>query len=267
MKMKHNKKRNTAFLYEILIKEYTKSIVRKDEDKKKVCLNILKEFFSGTILKREKDIILSIVESRSLPKDLGVRLIVEAKKSYISLDKKDIFNSQTNLIKKINESLSRDVFSNFVADFKNIATAWQYLNAGSSQSPMDRVLLEERIINTITSSEKSKEQMKHVDNLTYKMFTKRFNDTYKNSLRENQKHLLTNYITSFSDNGLGLKSFLNEEIGRLKHQIKENDAGDYQEDMLKIYEKLESFSKHPVSEDTVREVFYIQDLIYEVYKK
>jgi hypothetical protein len=265
--MKHNKKRNTAFLYEILIKEYTKSIIRKDEQRKKVCLSIIKEFFSGTILKKEKDIIFSIVEARNVPKDLGVRLIVEAKRSYISLDKKDIFNSQTNLIKKINESLSRNVFSNFVADFKNIATAWQYLNASSSQNPMDKVLLEEKIINTITSSKESKEQMRHVDNLTYKMFTKRFNDTYKNSLRENQKHLLTNYITSFSDNGLGLKSFLNEEIGRLKKEIKENDAGVYQENMLKVYEKLESFSKHPVSEDMVREVFYIQDLIYEVLKK
>jgi len=34
MKMKHNKKRNTAFLYECLIKELTKTIVRKEIDKK-----------------------------------------------------------------------------------------------------------------------------------------------------------------------------------------------------------------------------------------
>ena len=51
--------------------------------------------------------------------------------------------------------------------------------------------------------------MKHIDNLTYKTFVGKFNDTYKNSLKENQKSLLTNYITSFSDNGLGLKSFIN----------------------------------------------------------
>jgi len=34
MKMKHNKKRNTAFLYESLIKELTKAIVRKQTDPK-----------------------------------------------------------------------------------------------------------------------------------------------------------------------------------------------------------------------------------------
>ena len=35
MKMKHNKKRNTAFLYESLIKELTRSIVKKDNTQRK----------------------------------------------------------------------------------------------------------------------------------------------------------------------------------------------------------------------------------------
>ena len=34
MKMKHNKKRNTAFLYECLIKEMTKAVVRGELQKK-----------------------------------------------------------------------------------------------------------------------------------------------------------------------------------------------------------------------------------------
>ena len=32
--MKHNKKRNTAFIYETLTRELTKSIIEKDTDKK-----------------------------------------------------------------------------------------------------------------------------------------------------------------------------------------------------------------------------------------
>ena len=38
--MKHNKKRNTAFLYECLIKEVTKAIVRKDETTKQTVVEI-----------------------------------------------------------------------------------------------------------------------------------------------------------------------------------------------------------------------------------
>ena len=267
MKMRHNKKRTTAFLYEILIKEYTKSVIRKEEDKKKQCLLILREFFSNTVLKKEKDLIFSILETKEISKERGEKFLQEVKKSYKELDKKKIFNAQTKLIKKINESLSKSVFSNFVSDYKNIATTWQYLNSNSVTDPMQRVLIEERMIKSISTKREEKKEMKHVDNLTYKMFTKRFNDTYKNSLRENQKTLLTTYITSFADNGLGLKCFLNDEIGRLKKEIKENNSEQYSEKMQKVHEKLESFSRIPITEEIVKEVFYIQDLIYEVFKK
>ncbi len=36
MKLKHNKKRNTAFLYEALVKELTKAVVNKEYRKKKM---------------------------------------------------------------------------------------------------------------------------------------------------------------------------------------------------------------------------------------
>ena len=38
--MKHNKKRNTAFLYESLVKELTKAVVRQEEAKKENNYNI-----------------------------------------------------------------------------------------------------------------------------------------------------------------------------------------------------------------------------------
>ena len=41
--MKHNKKRNTAFLYECLVKELTKAIVRNDNDLKSKITEVIKE--------------------------------------------------------------------------------------------------------------------------------------------------------------------------------------------------------------------------------
>ena len=53
-KNKHNKKRNTAFLYEVLVKELTKNVVEKNESKKQLIVSMLKEHFSkGTILHSE----------------------------------------------------------------------------------------------------------------------------------------------------------------------------------------------------------------------
>ena len=47
--MKHNKKRNTAFLYECLIKELTRAIVREDKKRQTITRNILKNSFVGIV--------------------------------------------------------------------------------------------------------------------------------------------------------------------------------------------------------------------------
>ena len=44
--MKHNKKRNTAFIYETLSRELTKAIVDKKPERKKEIVSIIKEFFN-----------------------------------------------------------------------------------------------------------------------------------------------------------------------------------------------------------------------------
>ena len=46
MARRHNKKRNTAFLYEALVRELTKSIVKKDNNRKSTVITILKEHFN-----------------------------------------------------------------------------------------------------------------------------------------------------------------------------------------------------------------------------
>ena len=54
MKFNHNKKRNTAFLYEMLIKELTKAAIKKDFEKRASVMKIIETFFSkDTILGKE----------------------------------------------------------------------------------------------------------------------------------------------------------------------------------------------------------------------
>ena len=50
MKHRHNKKRNTAFLFEAAVRELTKSIVAKDTEKRRKILNILKEYSFNTVI-------------------------------------------------------------------------------------------------------------------------------------------------------------------------------------------------------------------------
>jgi hypothetical protein len=270
MKMKHNKKRNTAFLYETLLKELTKSIVRKQNHKKEKILKIIKEFFyKGSPLKQELEIYKSILESKKMSKDYATRFLVETKKDYDDLNRKEIFNLQTKLIKTINETLSPTAFANFLSDYKDIASVGAFFD--SKMKAKSRLLIETRLVNKLTKEKQIHQEMKHIDNLSYKTFVNKFNETYDKTLRKEQKDLLTNYIVSFSDNGLGLKSFMNEEISRLKSEVdrvilveKKAKNGPLTTKLKQVYDRLEMFSKEPITEQMVKDVFYIQDLIQEV---
>ena len=111
-------------------------------------------------------------------------------------------------------------------------------------------------------------EMKHLDKLEFKMFVDRFNNTYEHSLLKEQKELLGNFITSYSDNGLGLKVYLNNEIGRLKEavdtEIVEGTNEALTENFKKVRTKLDNYAKRPLNEAVIEEIFYIQDLLAEV---
>jgi len=268
--MKFNKKRNTAFLYECLLKELTKSIVREQHDKKQKIIKLIKENFKkGSHLKQDLDVYRSVLECNKVSREYATRFLIEAKTDFQNLDRRSIFNQQTKLIKQINEELSPDAFANFLSNYKDINSLGAYF--GSKLKAKSRLLVESRLINVMTKQKQDLNEMKHVDNLTYSTFVKKFNETYSNTLRQEQRDLLTNYIVSFSDNGLGLKAFLNDEISRLKSEVHEctknqkilkNDA--FLSKTQRVLEQLDSYSKKPISESIVKEIFYIQDLVAEV---
>lgn len=270
--MKHNKKRNTAFLYESLVKELTKAVVYQQETKKKTILGMIKEnFHKGSPLYEDLQLYKSILENKDkMTKDFTDRFLVETKKDYDALDRKAVFNSQTKLINQINKQLGTDVFANFVPNYKDIATVGSWFQDTKS-SAKNRLIVETKVKQILVPSQVEEKEMRHIDNLTYKTFVGKFNDTYKNTLQENQKNLLTNYITSFSDNGLGLKVFINEELKILKEKIVEKlslNKDNLEEKRLSHLQKvsiiLEDFSKKPLDSKMVEKLFYIQGLMEEI---
>jgi len=266
--MKHNKKRNTAFLYECLIRELTKAILQEDKVRQSKVKGLLREFYTkGKPLSKELDLYNSLLESKSLNQDLSKRLMVETKKDFDSLNRKDIFNEQTSLINKINKALGNKAFSNFVPNYKDIATIGLYFQ-NSNLGAKKRIMLEDKVVSFLTRLDENQTEMKPVDQLEFKMFVKRFNNTYQHSLLKEQKELLSNFIVSFSDNGLGLKSYLNDEIGRLKEavatEIVEGSVSPINENFKKVRAKLDSYAKTPLNSKIIEEIFYIQDLLAEV---
>ena len=117
--MKHNKKRNTAFLYECLVKELTKAIVRNDNDLNVKITEVIKENFKkGTVLKKDLEIYNSLLEGTGQKEYAkALRVIYEIKRDYDNLDRKEVFNAQTKLIKLMNETFNSGIWNNFIGNY------------------------------------------------------------------------------------------------------------------------------------------------------
>ena len=177
MKLKHNKKRNTAFLYEALVRELTKAVVDKDVARTRKVKAILKEHFrSGMVLFSELGCFNALADKSSLDQYTAEKMVFRAKKEYDQLDQQDIFKEQSAVIKKVNTDLGKEVFNNFVPNYKSYATLAQIF--GDKIPVKNRVLMEQKVIETLTSAPEEQEELQPVDNLVVKSFTERFNDTY-----------------------------------------------------------------------------------------
>jgi len=267
---KHNKKRNTAFLYEALVREIVKQTISKNMPARNKVVSILKESFtSKTEMGKELRLFKALLDTRNLNTRIGEKLIQETKREYEKLDEKKIFSEQSTLIKRINKEISKSVFSNFVPNYKDIATLSQMF--GEDVSVKRRLVLEEKVLSKLSSKRVLKAKNDKVDGLVVNKFIDRFNDQYNKTLSENQKTLLNKYILSFMDNGIDLKVYLNEEIYRLKKAVESSfSVQELQKDqkmsqkMRKVQELLESFGSRAMDRDMLQSVLKIQLLIKEV---
>ena len=133
-------------------------------------------------------------------------------------------------------------------------------------------MLEQEVVQSMVSHE-DKEELLPIDSLTYKVFTQKFNEQYSKVLSEDQKILLEKYISSFKDNGLELKSYLDGEIGRLKNEIKKcfdknliQENRILKEKLKKVSEVLNDFASQKPDEEMLQKIISIQSLVAEIKK-
>ena len=111
MKMKHNKKRNTAFIYEILIKELSKASMHKLEEKKEKIFDLIKIYFSkGTPLKEELEIYQSFLNLHDEDTPTIEKIITEARRQSEKIDRAGANQNKTKLINLINKQIGKNAW-------------------------------------------------------------------------------------------------------------------------------------------------------------
>jgi hypothetical protein len=266
--MKHNKKRNTAFLYECLTRELTKSLIAQDKPQEIQVRKILETYFSkGTPLSHELLCYEALLESHGLDLYTAEKLLFQTKKKHELISRQEIFSAQSNMIKEINKSIGSMVYSSFVPNYKSFATIAQIF--GTKAPLQQKVLMEKQILEDMTKDKNEIAQMEAPNSLVIKKFVDRFNDKYK-GLREGQRTLLSHYITSFSNNGVDFKVYANRELKRLYEEIESSlqlkeVSSDPQmvESTKKVLESLNTINVSSMGSQEILKVLKIQDLVNE----
>lgn len=264
MKNRHNKKRNTAFLYEVLVKELTKAIIDEDNNRRQRVVALLKRHFNkSSILSRELQTYKSLCEVTQEEQKHLDKIVEEAYTTNKGLNKQHLNTAQAQLVNAIGKNLSKGVFLNFIPNYKELATISQFFN---TPSPKRKVILEQRVKESVLKTPENKE-LKPTDKLTYKVFVNNFNKKYGTLLKE-QQDLLSKYISSFATGDVDFKIFLNEEIGSIKDGLvsflAEAKEKDVKEKVNEVLEVIESFKHSEVDNHLVGQVLRLQTLSKEI---
>ena len=270
MKNKHNKKRNTAFVFEALAREATVAIIKGDTERKAKVVSIVRKHFTGdSLLKKDLECYRSLYENQNLDETTSKKIVEAVLAAKRLIDPDGLFKQQTEVINDINKELSPETFNNFVPNYKSLATIAKMFN---TNSPKQKVMLETKILEGMVSDTETS-SLEPMDSITFRTFTKKFNQKYGDTLLREQKELLNQYISSFSNEELELKIYLNRELGRLKESLEkatevEEVAAD--EEMINktklVKERLESLSSETtLTEATLFTILKTQELVKEIY--
>lgn len=267
----HNKKRNTAFLFQVLTKEIAKRSY-ENKDRQKV-VNVLKEYFKkGTELQKDLKCYMDILDTHGVSSRQADKVLEEVKRyRSVRVDEKKLFNEQTKLLSEMHNNISSEIFDHFVPSFREMASVYQIFNNKSAEG-RDKVVLEESVVAFMTRPKKKLNEAKveTLDEIEYNAYIQRFNEFYGQSLYEEQKALLENYIFSDIDAGASLKVFLNDELKRLKKRVVESlDMKEVTEDdsmvekTEEVLDFLEEMKTKELDVEMLQNILKIQNLVRE----
>lgn len=226
--LKHSKFKNTGVLFELLVRQVASDTLNNNDSK---AIPLIKKYFAkSTELAKELSLYQTLVKERFNKEEKANHLIEAAIAARLQLNQASLNRQKYNLIKDIKESyILEDFFKSKVNNYKPLAAIYKLFEYSVADNPVESVNNRYTLIEHIVRKDLKKQtavnemaefvkQDKEVRLLSYKLLVDKFNTKYSN-LNVGQKNLLRQYINSVSE-GTELKSFISEEIVRIKKKLK-----------------------------------------------
>ena len=280
MKVKHSKFKNTAILFELLVKQITHEVLSNST--KNVSEKIIKEFFSSTKeLAKELRLYNQIVKEKYSSIDDAKLFLEEVAKERIKLDENKLNREKYNLIKTIKESYDLDKFlSSNLQNYKLLASVYKIFETktlGRKVEIRDFIDSNNTILEHITNKriatkpadtlyESFKQQSEDLRLLTYKLLIENFNKKYSN-LDDSQKGLLREFINNVTNTSTFPK-FIEEETKKvLSNLVKESKTVNDKVTKIKISEMIKLYKSEKFLKENQEKQVSVLMLTYELLKE
>jgi hypothetical protein len=280
MKVKHSKFKNTAILFELLVKQITQEVLSNST--KNISEKIIKEFFSyNKELAKELKLYNQIVKEKYSSIDDAKLFLEEVSKERIKLDENKLNKEKYNLIKTIKESYDLNKFlSSNLQNYKLLASVYKVFEAktmGRKVEIRDFIESNNTILEHITHKkisvkqadtlyESFKQQSEDLRLLTYKLLIENFNKKYSN-LDDSQKGLLREFINNVTNTSTFPK-FIEEETKKvLANLVKESKGINDKVTKIKISEMIKLYKSDKFLKENQEKQVSVLMLTYELLKE
>ena len=229
-KIKHNKIKNTEFLFECLSRQVTSDILNDVKDSP--ALKIIKEHFKkGSVLNSELELYKAL-SSKTITETNKIDYLVDSVgKLRKKISNRSLRTAKYNVVKAIKENYDvNQIFKTRIKDYKTVASIYKFFESLSSEvQPLEETNIRFNMIENLTSlptqgKKKNKfesfsKQDADIRLLAYKMLVDKFNSKYS-TLSESQRNLLKQYINNISNTN-SFKEYIVSEVTKIQKELKD----------------------------------------------
>lgn len=227
-KLKHSKYKNTAILFEMLVRKLTSETLSSD---KSVAIDIIKKYFGkNTELAKELHLYNTLIKEQFKTDARALDYIRSVKAAHKNLNQSVLKRQRYNLVKEISEKfVFTDMAKIHINNYKVLASINMLFEYDESDNPKrlmecKNAIIEHGLIsnNRVTVKqdqvlEEFQSQSKDMRLLSYQLLVDKFNKKYS-VLSESQKGLLQKYITNVNDT-VALKEYIQKIIPSIKREL------------------------------------------------
>lgn len=222
MSRSHNKKRNTALLYEFLIRTISSALVEGDKKKSSTALKILRRHFKqGTQLYKEFRLFNALIKTTVSSDAVAASILNEAKTAARVFDVNELDREKSLLIRNINHAINDENFYDQpIAEYRLYASIQTLLNEWRKPAGMVDIQVIADYENQLRDwlvTEKKKVEQPLIDEspgtarLLMKVMMKKLNEKYSSSLNDEQREIIKAYaFSAANDDQTTIKKKLEE---------------------------------------------------------